>query len=303
MLTPMSNDEMKLLRDRIESFELDDPGVSFSFTARLARDNDWSREYAQRVVTEYRRFVYLAMAAGHPITPSIDVDEAWHLHMTYTRSYWERMCAEVLGKPLHHDPTSGGAKEGSKFNDWYERTLESYQRLFDEEPPPDIWPPSNVRFDRASLPKRVTGRTHFVVRRNRIRLLAQNAVLLFVGAAILVAIGCGSNADDTNVTVGVFLGAFIIAVTLLFIALRRRSPASSNQFGRRRKRYNSSDGSAAYVFGDSGSSHATGDSENGGPHGGSHGGSHEGSHGGWGGDSPSSHSDSTSADSSSGCGS
>jgi hypothetical protein len=105
------------------------------------------------VVEEYRRFVYLAMAAGHPVTPSVDVDHAWHLHLTYTRSYWEEMCGRVLGRPLHHDPTRGGLAEGAKFTDWYARTLRSYQEAFGSAPPADIWPSPAERFAPAAKKK------------------------------------------------------------------------------------------------------------------------------------------------------
>jgi len=137
------------LRARLEGFEIDEPGATLPFTARLARENGWTFAFAGRVVREYKRFLFLTAAAGHPVTPPEEVDQAWHLHMVYTRSYWDRLCGEVLGRPLHHDPTQGGAAEGAKFHDWYARTLESYLYHFGEAPPPDIWPPVEKRFARA----------------------------------------------------------------------------------------------------------------------------------------------------------
>jgi hypothetical protein len=128
------------LRARIQAFSPDEPGVAFPFSARLAQENGWTREYALAVTREYLRFVYLAMTAGHPVTPSLAVDEAWHLHLTYTRSYWEEMCGRVLGRPLHHDPTRGGTAEEAKFASWYARTLATYHAAFGEEPPAEIWP-------------------------------------------------------------------------------------------------------------------------------------------------------------------
>ena len=98
---------------RLEAFQLDDASASLTFTRRLARENDWEPAYARRVVDEYKRFVFLAMTAGHEVTPSDEVDQAWHLHLTYTRSYWGGLCGEVLGRPLHHGPTKGGADEGA----------------------------------------------------------------------------------------------------------------------------------------------------------------------------------------------
>lgn len=134
----------------LEAFELDDASASLTFTRRLARENGWDHTFAVRVVEEYKRFVFLAMTAGHQVTPSDEVDQAWHLHLTYTRSYWDELCGEVLGRPLHHGPTKGGQQEGDRFEDQYEQTLASYREAFGEEPPADIWPPCEIRFGEAA---------------------------------------------------------------------------------------------------------------------------------------------------------
>ena len=73
--------------------------AALTFADRLARENGWSAAKAARVVDEYRRFCFLAATAGHEVTPSDAVDQAWHLHLTYSRDYWERFCPEVLGRP------------------------------------------------------------------------------------------------------------------------------------------------------------------------------------------------------------
>lgn len=141
------SEEQQALWARICAHALDDPEVSLCFSRRLARDNHWSQTFAERVIGEYRRFVMLAMVAGHPVTPSDQVDQVWHLHLLYTRDYWERFAA-VLPRALHHGPTLGGAREGRKFADWYSKTLHSYWRVFGEHPPIDIWPPALERFGR-----------------------------------------------------------------------------------------------------------------------------------------------------------
>lgn len=131
----------------LEGFELDQPGVALTFSQRLSRENGWSHSFAQRVVAEYKRFLWLAMRSGHPVTPSDEVDQAWHLHLAYTQSYWVDLCANILKRPLHHGPTKGGAEEEAKFGDWYGRTKESYEQFFGEDPPADIWPSHEQRFD------------------------------------------------------------------------------------------------------------------------------------------------------------
>jgi hypothetical protein len=137
---------LQILRRKVEAFELDDPEATLPFTARLAREQGWTLGFAGQVTLEYKRFIILAMAAGHPVTPSEAVDQVWHLHLVYTRSYWQDLCAGVLGQELHHGPTRGGGEEQAKFTDWYAATLESYRRIFGEEPPPEIWPDPVTRF-------------------------------------------------------------------------------------------------------------------------------------------------------------
>jgi uncharacterized protein (TIGR04222 family) len=128
------------------ALEFDEPSAELTYAQRLVRENGWRLAYAQRVIEEYKRFVFLAMTAGHVASPSEDVDQAWHLHLTYTRSYWDGMCRGVLGRPLHHAPTKGGAAEQEKFIGLYEQTLASYRQAFGAEPPTDIWPPASQRF-------------------------------------------------------------------------------------------------------------------------------------------------------------
>ena len=140
----MNANHVELWR-RLEQFQLDSPEAALPFSARLARENNWSLTHTQRVIQEYKRFAFLAVAAGHPVSPSEDVDQVWHLHLTYSENYWRVFCPEILGKPFHHHPTKGGRDERAKFGDWYRQTLESYRMFFGEAPPADIWPAPEVR--------------------------------------------------------------------------------------------------------------------------------------------------------------
>jgi hypothetical protein len=79
------------------------------------------------------------------------VDQVWHLHLVYTRSYWQDFCPNVLRRELHHGPTLGGAEEQTKFTNWYARTKETYAARFGEKPPRDIWPDSRTRFARVNF--------------------------------------------------------------------------------------------------------------------------------------------------------
>lgn len=63
------NAAQQVLFDRLKAFEFDEPGTELTFSRRLARENGWSLAYAERVIEEYLRFLLLACAAGHVVTP------------------------------------------------------------------------------------------------------------------------------------------------------------------------------------------------------------------------------------------
>jgi hypothetical protein len=202
-----SYDHDHQLRARLQAYSPDEPGVVFPFSARLARENGWTRAEALRVMEEYRRFVYLAMTAGHPVTPSVAVDQAWHLHLTYTRSYWDDLCGRVLGRPLHHGPTTGGVAEASKFNDYYSRTLDSYRDAFGQEPPADVWPPASQRFAPTARIRQVSDATHWVVAKPSLWRRTDAAPL----AVLLIVAGC-AGAEGGEV------GWLIVLLVLLCVA-------------------------------------------------------------------------------------
>ena len=147
-MLPQSGDPWTpTLRDllgRIENHPFD-PGDALGFTRRLARDHDWTTAFAQGAVREYGRFCFLAVATPDPVTPSEEVDEVWHLHLTYSRDYWTIWCSEVLRTGLHHDPTKGGPAEQRRFRAQYARTLAAYEAFFGP-PPPLFWPATYRRF-------------------------------------------------------------------------------------------------------------------------------------------------------------
>ncbi len=177
------------LRRRIEDFSLDGPGSpDLPFAARLAREHGWNLSFACRVIREYKRFVYLAMTAGRPVCPSEQVDAAWHLHLTYTRSYWKRFCGEVLGQPLHHEPTKGGQDEAAKHRTMYEGTLAAYREAFGEEPPADIWSPAEQRFGDDIKHVVVNTRQNWVIPKVWVRRTTVGAVA--AGLCMTLAPGC-----------------------------------------------------------------------------------------------------------------
>ncbi len=184
------------LRARLESLELDQFDAVDTFSLRLARENRWTTEYTAQVIREYRRFLLLVTVSEELMSPSDAVDQAWHLHLLDTRNY-RRFCRNVLGRRLEHTPSRGGQDEHAKFDAAYARTLERYRQTFSEEPPPDVWPPLERRFDGKSEHVRVDVKAHWILPKPHLvpRIAARFAALaptksrLLVTIAALAAVG------------------------------------------------------------------------------------------------------------------
>ncbi len=219
----MRPDRAQLLA-QIESFDIEGNAVGLPFAARLARENGWSRAFADRVIVEYKRFVFLAMISDTPVCPSEDVDAAWHLHLTYTRSYWKRFCDGVLGRPLHHEPTKGGPAEHEKHLDMYGRTLALYHATFGQEPPRDIWTPADERFGEDLAHRVVNIARNWVIPKAPVKRLARLASL-FAVVAVFVP-GCNGGLNPFALEGSDFLGFLIpmmIAAVCVGRVLRSRS--------------------------------------------------------------------------------
>ncbi|WP_428628757.1 glycine-rich domain-containing protein [Sphingopyxis sp.] len=178
------------LWEALSDYRVGPDDAPFSFEARLARENRWGAEQAARVMHEYRRFLFLAIVAGHPVTPSDAVDQAWHLHLTYSRDYWDRLCGKVLGQPFHHGPTAGGDQELHRYFAQYADTLASYERWFGAPPPADIWPSAHRRLLVDPRAVRVGLADHIVVSKHALRLGAlATAVIALTLAGLWLGIG------------------------------------------------------------------------------------------------------------------
>ena len=94
-------------------------------------------EMAQRVIEEYRKFLFLAMRAGHQVIPPGPVNDAWMMHLQNAHNYWEN-----LGKMIGERPMAQGGMDPKTFAstaDAWKATLESYEKIFGMKPPMDIW--------------------------------------------------------------------------------------------------------------------------------------------------------------------
>lgn len=88
---------------------------------RMIVTHCWSRYTAEKVKTQYIRFLYLKAVYGkqYSLPPSIEIDEFWHNHILFTEKY-HRDCKKIFGKFLHHNPAHG-------------QSVDELKRMFDEE--------------------------------------------------------------------------------------------------------------------------------------------------------------------------
>ncbi|MFN7245417.1 MAG: TIGR04222 domain-containing membrane protein [Microcystis sp.] len=214
------------LYKRIQAFALDRPDSQLSFSQRLAKDNGWSLGYTQRAIEEYKKFIFLAVAAGHPVTPSDQIDQVWHLHLTYTRLYWQEFCPKILQTTLHHEPTRGGSSEQLKFGSWYSKTLESYEQFFGHIPPIDIWPKPKDRFGRDLHFIRINTQQSWVLSKPNLTIflkpqLRKIGIFTFLAFLSLMITGCqiiSQIPNPMNFTGPEFL-TFYISLVVMGIAL------------------------------------------------------------------------------------
>jgi uncharacterized protein (TIGR04222 family) len=220
--------EQQLLWSQLDAFQFDEPDARLTFRRRLARENRWSAEYTERVVGEYKRFVFLAMTAGTPMCPSDAVDQVWHMHLTYTRNYWDAFCGGVLGRPLHHGPTRGGRSEDIKHHDMYAATLAAYRTAFGEEPPADVWHSADVRFGDDVAFSRVNTRRNWVIPKPR---WMRKAAMVAMAVLPMGAVGRLSPTLSTSIfdmkgpDFLAFFFLFTCAMFLIAVYIRHRGRA------------------------------------------------------------------------------
>lgn len=207
------NQRDTLMRDtalwnRIQNFEFNDKNAQFNFSQRLARDNNWTQEFADKVLEEYRKFIYLCCVAEGQITPSDAVDQAWHLHLTYTKSYWKDFCGETLGREIHHNPTKGGDAERSKFSDCYAESFKIYREEFEMTPPEDVWLSGKRRFGEINF-RRINVDNYWMIKKPNRRI----STILSMTFLLLLVPGLFIQAEGSS---GLILLIFVAAIFIIY---------------------------------------------------------------------------------------
>jgi uncharacterized protein (TIGR04222 family) len=121
---------------RILAYDLDHPESEYGFSTRLAKENYWTKNFTEKAISEYKKFMYLAATSDQMVSPSEVIDVVWHEHLIFTQSYRE-FCA-LLGKQIQHVPSTHNKEDLEKFRSAKVRTRKLYIKAFGEQPK-DIW--------------------------------------------------------------------------------------------------------------------------------------------------------------------
>lgn len=171
----------KALWQAINAHNLDVADAVLPFSRRLARETGWSHPFCQAAIADYKRFIYLICVADRMLAPSDIVDEVWHLHLIYTRDYWDVFCTTVLGRKIHHGPTRGGTAEADRYLGAYRHTLDLYRREFGE-PPPATWPDDQTRFSKPIQWQRLNPSDHIILPKRQVFLCLALALPLLLAS-------------------------------------------------------------------------------------------------------------------------
>jgi len=222
-------DKQNTLWNKINALKIGPPRATFTFTQRLARENNWSTAFSDKVFFEYKRFLYLAATSDREITPSDQVDQAWHLHLTYTRSYWRGLCEDILDFKLHHNPTEGGSQQQRKFRNQYQYTLDFYEKQYGEKPPEDVWPSVENRFDATQNFSRVSRTKHWIIKKPWI---STDKILFFTFLPTLL-IACSDDFTESEVWfyIKVASGIYIVYKILRWVRFSFGDGGSDGCFG------------------------------------------------------------------------
>lgn len=122
--------------------EVDAYPVPELLVPRIMKLYDRSQEYAEDIVREAKRMLYLHKLTGKSVSPSVEIDDAWHEMLMFTKFY-QQFC-NFIGGFVHHCPTpprdpNAPPRPKAEGPTVYQRTQMLYKERFGEDPNPTYW--------------------------------------------------------------------------------------------------------------------------------------------------------------------
>ncbi|TAF32145.1 MAG: hypothetical protein EAZ57_09905 [Cytophagales bacterium] len=209
------------------------------FADRLCKEQNWTADFTNLCLQEYLKFMCLASIKPSAV-PSKAIDEVWHLHLIYTKSYWADFLPNYTGKTIHHEPEEPNQTPKTGGRNAYQETLDSYQALFGAYPKA-IWhykKPIATKDTSAPVPQK-----------SFIRQIAQRFWIVSVISLLALM---NIQASESDVWFIIIFALLVIFVPILFTIFAMKKRASSQkpiQKPHGKHKSTSSDGSDYMVAG------------------------------------------------------
>ena len=117
-------------------------GPSAAALHRLVeRETGWTPDRVRAIIEEYRRFLFLAMRAGHAVAPPPAIERVWNLHIAHAPNYWEVLSQLITERPVAEPGSLASAPS----------TLASYRAIFEIDAPAERWGVTATRGKRSLL--------------------------------------------------------------------------------------------------------------------------------------------------------
>ena len=107
-----------------------------SLKGKLVHDRQMTPEQCDEAEGLYRRFLALNVRyPGRVICPTGPIDAFWHAHIVDTEAY-ERDCAQLFGRKLHHYPYFGmrGPEDRAELEQTFADSVDLFIRHFGIDP-------------------------------------------------------------------------------------------------------------------------------------------------------------------------
>jgi hypothetical protein len=129
------------------------------FANKLKKKLGWERDFAFKVIREYKKFIYLGVVCKNPVTPSQIIDQIWHEHLLFSAGY-RNFCKNIINYNFDHNPELVTSSQSTQvFQDQYKYTIDLYRYEFGMEPPSEIW--NKTKFEEPLIDKEINRKYEF----------------------------------------------------------------------------------------------------------------------------------------------
>ena len=122
---------------------------TLAFADKIARKHQWKKPFCLKAISEYKKFIFLAVISDFNVTPSKYIDVVWHEHLLFTKAYRD-FCSEIIDYNLDHFPELIPIDEQTEtYKEQYLATIRSYIKEFGVLPLADVW--DVTKFDKETI--------------------------------------------------------------------------------------------------------------------------------------------------------